>query len=131
MLSQPRMTLNLSKDHYRAFLSECLIISIIQPRPPAHSFRLTGSIDRPAFIKNSLDSFSTHSQSSLFSYPATIRQYLISSTFMPHSSLNSILTPITSGSPRIPKHARLSQAPRARLQPHHRSPHLELKPSPI
>src|SRR6218665_2269840 len=46
---------------YHALLSTSLIIisswqvSKLLP-PPTHSFRLTGSIDRPAFIKNILDS---------------------------------------------------------------------------
>src|SRR6218665_42643 len=51
---------------------------------------------------------------------ATTRHYLISSTFMPHLLPNSLLTPTTSGSRRTSKHLNLSQAPRARLQEHHR-----------
>src|SRR6218665_417107 len=51
---------------YHALLSTLLIISsswltsklnpLFDHPPPTHSFRLTGSIDRPAFIKNILDS---------------------------------------------------------------------------
>src|SRR6218665_1804898 len=40
------------------------------------------------------------------SYPATTRRYLISSTFMPHSSPNSLLMQITPGSPHTSKHFR-------------------------
>src|SRR6218665_582733 len=48
---------------YHPLLSTSLIINLImadleiKPPPPTHSFRLTGSIDRPAaFIENILDS---------------------------------------------------------------------------
>src|SRR6218665_266196 len=53
---------------YHALLSTSLIITsswltsklnikpFVRPPPPTHSFRLTDSIDRPAFIKNILDS---------------------------------------------------------------------------
>src|SRR6218665_818187 len=51
---------------YHALLSTSLIISsswltsklnpLFDHLPPTHSFRLTGSIDRPAFIKNILNS---------------------------------------------------------------------------
>src|SRR6218665_3345024 len=37
-------------------------------------------------------------------YPATTRHYLISSTFMPHSSPSSLLMPTTPGSPHTSKH---------------------------
>src|SRR6218665_3960097 len=46
---------------YNACLSLIVITALeikpfVLPFPPPHSFRLTGSIDRPAFIKNILDS---------------------------------------------------------------------------
>src|SRR6218665_120151 len=44
------------------------------------------------------NSFSILHLPSKTSYPATTRRYLISSTFMPHSLPNSLLTPTTSGS---------------------------------
>src|SRR6218665_3566995 len=100
---------------YHALLSTLLIISSswltskLNPlfdHPLQLTLRLTGSIDRPAFIKNILDSnsFSTLLLPLKPSYPATTRHYLISSTFMPHSSPNSLLMPTTPGSPHTSKH---------------------------
>src|SRR6218665_1817894 len=37
-------------------MADLEIKPFVRPPPPPHSFRLTGSIDRPAFIKNILDS---------------------------------------------------------------------------
>src|SRR6218665_38345 len=37
-------------------MADLEIKPFVRPPPPTHSFRLTGSIDRPAFIKNILDS---------------------------------------------------------------------------
>src|SRR6218665_4119809 len=42
-------------DHY-LIMADLEIKPFVQPPPPPHSFHLTGSIDRPAFIKNILDS---------------------------------------------------------------------------
>src|SRR6218665_3697763 len=50
------------------------------------------------------NSFSTLPLPLKTSYPATTRHYLISSTFMPHSSPNSLLMPTTPGSPHTSKH---------------------------
>src|SRR6218665_599818 len=42
-------------DHY-LIMADLEIKPCVRPPPPPHSFRLTGSIDRPAFTKNILDS---------------------------------------------------------------------------
>src|SRR6218665_2894951 len=42
-------------DHF-LIMADLEIKPFVRPPPPTHSFRLTGSIDRPAFIKNILDS---------------------------------------------------------------------------
>src|SRR6218665_2012584 len=42
-------------DHY-LIMPDLEIKPFVRPPPPTHSFRLTGSIDRPAFIKSILDS---------------------------------------------------------------------------
>src|SRR6218665_1101929 len=99
----------------------------VRPPPPTHSFRLTGSIDRPAFIKNILDSQLILKTS----YPATTRHYLISSTFMPHSSPNSLLTKTTPGSPHTSKHLKLFPGTSSMFTSAPPTPHLEPKPSPI
>src|SRR6218665_3563169 len=41
--------------HY-LIMADLEIKPFVRPLPPTHSFRLTGSIDRSAFIKNILDS---------------------------------------------------------------------------
>src|SRR6218665_893267 len=65
------------------------------------------------------------------SYPATTRHYLISSTFMPHSSPNSLLTPITPGSPHTSKHLKPFAGTSSMYTSAPSNPHLEPKPSPI
>src|SRR6218665_795061 len=65
------------------------------------------------------------------SYPTTIRHYLISSTFMSHSSPNTLLTPITPGSPRTFKHLKPFAGISSMYTSAPLTPHLEPKPSPI
>src|SRR6218665_3014715 len=50
----PRSAFNIT-DHF-LIMADLEIKPFVRPPPPTHSFRLTGSIDRPAFIKNILDS---------------------------------------------------------------------------
>src|SRR6218665_2991594 len=50
---------------------------------------------------------------------------------MPHSSLNSLLTPITSGSPRTSKPSRPFAGTSSTSTTAPSTPHLDLKPSPI
>src|SRR6218665_1869696 len=95
---------------YHALLSTSLIItsswqtSKLNPlfdHPLHHT--LTGAID----VQPSSKIFFTPNSFSILPlpcYPATTRHYLISSTFMPHSSPNSLLMPTTSGSPHTSKH---------------------------
>src|SRR6218665_2209490 len=64
------------------------------------------------------------------SYPATTRHYLISSTLMPHSSPNSLLTPITPGSPHTFKHLKLFAGTSTTATSAPTTPHLEPKPAP-
>src|SRR6218665_2997664 len=65
------------------------------------------------------------------SYPATTRHYLISSTFMPHSSQNNLLTPTTPGSPHTFKHLKPFAGTSSMFTSAPSTPHLEPKPSPI
>src|SRR6218665_2975200 len=62
-------------------------------------------------------------------YPATTRHYLIFSTFMPHSSPNSLLTPITS--PHTSKHLKPFAGTSSMFTSAPSTPHLKPKPSPI
>src|SRR6218665_567650 len=65
------------------------------------------------------------------SYPATTRHYLISSTFVPHSSPNSLLMPTTPGSPHTSKHLKPFAGTSSMFTSAPSTPHLEPKPSPI
>src|SRR6218665_1891930 len=89
------------------------------------------------YIQPSSKIFSTPNSFSILllplktSYPATTRHYLISSTFMPHSSPNSLLTPITSGSPPTSKHLKPFAGTSSMFTSAPSTPHLEPKHSPI
>src|SRR6218665_1871393 len=50
----PTLVFNIT-DHF-LIMADLEIKPFVRPPPPTHSFRLTGSIDRPSFIKNILDS---------------------------------------------------------------------------
>src|SRR6218665_4215129 len=92
-------------DHF-LIMADLEIKPFVRPPPPTHSFRLTGSIDLQPSSKifSTPNSFSPLPLPLKPSYPATTRHYLISSTFMPHSSPNSLLMPTTPGSPHTSKH---------------------------
>src|SRR6218665_85155 len=77
------------------------------------------------------NSFSTLPLPLKTSYPATTRHYIISSTFMPHSSPNSLLTPTTPGSPHTSKHLKPFAGTSSMFTSAPSTPHLEPKPSPI
>src|SRR6218665_3190687 len=60
-----------------------------------------------------------------------LSNYLISSTFMPHSSPNSLLMPTTPGSPHTSKHLKPFAGTSSMFTSAPSTPHLEPKPSPI
>src|SRR6218665_1232769 len=101
---------------YHALLSTLLIISsswLTSKLNPLfdHPLQLTlfvkpapSTVQPSSEISSTPNSFSTLPLPLKTSYPATTRHYLISSTFMPHSSPNSLLMPTTPGSPHTSKH---------------------------
>src|SRR6218665_3376004 len=128
---------------YHALLSTSLIITSSWKTSKLsslfdHPFHHTLFVQpAPSIVQPSLKLFLTPNSFSILSlplktsYPATTRHYLISSTFMPHSSPNSLLTPITLGSPHTSKHLKPFAGTSSMYTSAPSTPHLEPKPSPI
>src|SRR6218665_1123914 len=97
----------------------------------------TDNMPAPSTVQPSSKIFSTPNSFSTLhlplktSYPATTRHYLISSTSMPHSSLNNLLMPTTPGSPHTSKHLKPFAGTSSMFTSAPSTPHLEPKPSPI
>src|SRR6218665_1329788 len=115
-------------------MADLEIEPFVRPPPPTYSFRLTGSIDRPAFIKNILDSQlilnpPSSLEDHLFCYNSTLSNLL--NIHAPLITKQSLLTPITSGSPHTFKHLKPSAGTSSMYTSEASTPHLEPKPSPI
>src|SRR6218665_3593222 len=128
---------------YHALLSTLLIISsswlTLKLNPLFdHPLQLTFFVyPAPSTVQPSSKIFSTPNSFSTLplplktSYPATTQHYLISSTFMPHSSPNSLLMPTTPGSPHTSKHLKPFAGTSSMFTSAPSTPHLETKPSSI
>src|SRR6218665_3347799 len=113
-------------------MADLEIKPFVRPPPPTHSFRLTGSIDRAAFINN------IHDSQIILNPPSSLEDLLpcynstLSNLLNIHPPLfTSLLTPTTPGSPHTSKHLKLFAGTSSMFTSAPPTPHLELKPSPI
>src|SRR6218665_406512 len=119
-------------DHF-LIMADLEIKPFVQPPPPTHSFRLTGSIDRPAFIKNILDS-------QLILNPPSSLEDLLSCYNSTLSNLLNIHAPLITkqsshaNNPWFTSYIQAFKSFRRHLEHVYKrtiTPHLEPKPSPI